>query len=192
MQAPAPQPIRLHWSPVEPSWLVAAGLAILTVLPHQIPAPFRKFLRSSIGALLFLALAIFVSGFTPVLGVAMFLLMVSVRLQGPRVEGFAPGSQGLAARAMHEGFYAPTLVQDAVRERKQRWQNEEIMSEDPHAIQERTDSPGIIVDTVSEPAKRWFSEEIMEETPLGIQDRPVPTVYEGRTEYAQAVAHSHK
>jgi hypothetical protein len=74
-----------------------------------------------------------------------------------------------------EGFSAPVLNKDRVTQRR-RWLGEELLSEDPHAVQERTDNPSITYDKVEpEEAVPWFDEAAMNRTPEAIQERPVPT-----------------
>jgi hypothetical protein len=159
MQAPPPAPIRLHWIPVEPSWIISAGLILLAALPHQIPAYIRNFLTSSAGGLLYAAAAIWVLYKKPVLGVAMLLLIVGLRL----------------SHARGEAFIAPVLNKDKVSAKPRRWFQEEVFSEEPHAIQERTEEPAITYDEVSgeERGAHWYSEEALQEHPAAIQERPV-------------------
>jgi hypothetical protein len=160
MQAPPQNPVKLHWIPVEPSWLVSAGLILLAALPHQIPAYIRTFLLSSAGALLYAGAAAWTLYKKPVLGIAMFLLIIGLRL--------TTGS---------EGFLAPILNKDPVQpqQRKQKWLQEEITAEEPHVIQERTDNEAITFDEVSpeEREANWYSESALDEHPLAIQERPV-------------------
>ena len=169
MQAPPPNPVRLHWIPIEPSWIVAFGAILLAVLPHQVPASFRSILQSQVGALLYLLMVGWVFTKTPVLAMALLILFAGVRVAN-LTEGFAP----------------MTLVKDKVV-KKHRWLQEEVMMEDPHTIQERTEGPGLIIDEVTgEESNPWFGESVMDETPRGIQDRPVPTgPYATETEYPQ-------
>jgi hypothetical protein len=167
MQAPPPAPFKLHWIPVEPSWLVAMGIILLAALPHQIPPAGRRLLTHPIGALLFAALAAVVWWHHPVLGTAMILLVVALR-QSPRAEGFAP----------------QILIKDRVAPKRQQWLQEEVMMEEPHIIQERTQDSGFILDRVSEEeAKPWFVESVLEETPVAIQERPVRAADPFETEY---------
>ena len=160
MQAPPAAPIKLHWIPVEPSWIIASALIILAALPHQIPAYIRTFLMSSAGGLLYAAAAIWMLYKKPVLGIAMLLLIVSLRLT--HKEGY-------------EGFIAPVINKDKVSQKPRRWFSEEVMSEEPHMIQERTDDPAMTYDEISleEAGARWHSESAMDEHPVAIQERPV-------------------
>lgn len=162
MQAQPPQPIRLHWIPVEPSWLVAIGLVLLGVLPHQVPAAGRRMLSTPIGALLFAALATWVTWKIPVLGAAMFIFLVGVALTGAHSEGFSGRAQ--------------VLNKDTVTKKKQ-WFVEDILGEKPKGIQDRTESPALTFDDVDHP-HTWEVEQAMEEHPVAIQERPVPELPE--------------
>jgi hypothetical protein len=158
----APPPLRLHWIPVEPSWLIATATVLLAALPHQLPRPVAAILRHPVGAMLFAVLAAVIAWFgqKPVLGVAMILLVAAVQIHAP-----------LAAR---EGFVAPILVKDRVdTPQKRRWFSEEILSEDPHGIQERTEEGGFLYDEVEHGDRPWFAESTLEEHPRAIQERPV-------------------
>lgn len=160
MQAPPPQPVRLHWIPVPPSWLVATVLVILAVLPHQIPAGGRRVLAHPVAAFLCAAGAGWLFWYHhPVLGMALLLFIAAVYIQGSTMEGFS----------------APVLNKDRVTQRR-RWLGEEILSEDPHGVQERTDNPAITYDKVEpDEATPWFDETALNRTPEAIQERPVPT-----------------
>lgn len=169
MQTPPPPSLKLHWIPVEPSWIVAVGLVLLAALPHQIPAAGRRLLEHPVGALLFAALAAIVWSYHPVLGTAMLLLVAALRLR---------------KKSPVEEFSAPILIKDRVSPKRQRWLQEEVMMEDPHVIQERTQESGFILDRVSEDeAKPWFVESTMEETPIAIQERPVRPADSSDIEY---------
>jgi hypothetical protein len=158
MQVAPPPSVRLHWIPVEPSWLVSAGLVVLAVLPHQIPSTGLRVLRSGLGSVLWFALSLAVAYKKPVLGVAMLMVLASVRIQ-----------------SASEPFQAPILTKDTVQNKQRRWFQEEIMMEEPAIIQERTDRPQILLDKVDgEEHQKWFVEEQLDETPMGIQERPVP------------------
>jgi hypothetical protein len=161
MQSAAqPTATRLHWSPVPASWLVSAGLITLAALPHQIPTPLRRGLRHWLGAVAALAVATWVARSTPVLAMAILLLVVSVAL--------TPASA--------EPFVIQTLRKDTVtpHQKQRRWLSEEILSEDPHGIQERTDTPDLLLDLVGDDEKHaWLDEATLGEHPLAIQERPV-------------------
>lgn len=146
---------RMHWVPLEPSWLVSVVIVILAVLPHQLPPWLSQGLRSRLGGILFAAASLFIFWKKPVLGTALLLLLAAVR-SATYVEGFVS---------------PPTITKDAVT-RQKKWLVEDVLDEDPHGIQERTDGPGILYDSVKS-NNRWFSEEEMDEHPAGIQDRPV-------------------
>jgi len=160
MQAPPPQPARLHWIPVPPSWVVAAGLVLLAVLPHQVPATGRRILGNPIVAILGIAGAGWLFWrHHPVLGMALLMFLTAMFIQANTVEGFS----------------APILNKDKVTQRR-RWLGEEILSEEPHAVQERTDNPAITYDKVeAEEATPWFDETALNRTPEAIQERPVPS-----------------
>lgn len=162
-QPQPPQPLRLHWSPVEPSWIVAIGLILLAVLPHQIPRIGRSILRHPAGALAFAVIAAFVAYKVPVLGAAMFIFLAAVLLAVP---------------AAAENFVPMVLNKEEVdkNQKKQRWLNEEILSELPDAIQEKSDSTYLNYDRVTEQeAGQWAAEDILDEHPIGIQDRTIST-----------------
>jgi hypothetical protein len=159
MQAPQP-PTRLHWSPVPPSWLVATGLVVLAVLPHQVPTAGRRVLSHPIAAALCAVGAAWLFWqHHPVLGMALLIFIAAVYIQSRTTEGFS----------------APVLNKDQVTQRR-RWLGEEILSEEPHAVQERTDNPSITYDKVDpEEATPWFDETTMNRHPEAIQERPVPS-----------------
>ncbi len=162
-QQQSQQPHRLHWSPVEPSWIVAIGLILLAVLPHQIPRMGRSILRHPAGALAFAVIAAFVAYNVPVLGAALFLFLAAVLLAAaPTTEYFAP----------------MVLNKEEVdtKQKRQRWLNEEILSELPDAIQEKSDSTYLNYDKVTEQESgQWAAEDMLDEHPVGIQDRTIST-----------------
>jgi hypothetical protein len=162
MQAPPSVAHQLHWIPVPPSWIVAAGLVILAVLPHQIPAAGRHVLRNPVGALIWVAGAVWLfRRRSPVLAMAALMFLTGLWLMPTR-----------------EGFVAEILNKDKVRARARVWKGEEILSEDPHGVQERTENPQINYDEVTaEESRPWFVEKTLGENPVAIQDRPVPTTY---------------
>lgn len=162
MQAPPPQPVRLHWIPVEPSWLVAGGLVLLGSLPHQVPAAGRRMLSTPIGVLLFAALAAWVTWRVPVLGAAMFIFLAGVALTGAKEESFT-------GRAL-------VLNKDKVT-KKQHWFVEDTLDEKPKGIQDRTEGPALTFDDIDHP-HTWEVEQAMEEHPTAIQERPVPELPE--------------
>jgi hypothetical protein len=179
MQTQSPPPInRLHWIPVEPSWLVSVCIVILAVLPHQIPRTLTRGLQSNLGGLLFAAVSIFIFWLKPVLGTALLLLLAAIR-----------------SASYLEGFVAmPTITKDPVeKSKRQKWLVEEVMDEDPSGIQERTEGPGILYDAVKQ-NHRWGSEEALDEHPEGIQDRPVGSspIEETSRPSSSYMSHSHR
>ena len=161
---PPPQLPRLHWSPVEPSWIVSVGLIVLAVLPHQIPESGRHILQHPVGSLLFAALSAWVAWKAPVLGAAMFIFLTGVILH---------------SKPTREPFAAIHLNKESVPKNSRKWLGEELMSEDPHAIQERTDNPTLNYDEVSEhESAPWHGEGALNEQPHAIQERPVGVVPE--------------
>jgi hypothetical protein len=165
----APPP-HLHWSPVDPSWLVSIGIILLTVLPHQIPRPVASLLRHPLGAVLIAALAAAIAWYSrkPVLAVAIVLLVAAVQIH-----------------STHEGFAVPILVKDRRKDNHEsRWLSEEVLNEDPHGIQERTEEGGFLYDEVQSGEERpWFVESTLDEHPQAIQDRPVSTADPHDTPY---------
>jgi hypothetical protein len=165
---PVPSPHRPHWIPVEPSWIVALGLVTLAVLPHQVPRAGRLILQHPIGAILFAVLSAWVATKIPVLGAAMLIFLACVWLSAS-----AGGVKDI------EGFSPIILNKDSVQktpEQKKptRWLNEEILSEIPDAIQERTDNTYLNYDAVTEQESgTWSAEDILGETPTGIQERVI-------------------
>jgi hypothetical protein len=157
---PAPPPAhRLHWSPVAPSWIVSGGLILLAAMPHKIPAHARAFVRQPLGFLLAAAAAAWLFTKHAVLGVAALLLIVSIPLHGS-VEGFAN---------------PPIFIKDVVAKKKDKrqWFDENMLAEEPHMIQERTDDSTLLHDEVSpeERAVVWYDEEVLDEHPAAIQER---------------------
>jgi hypothetical protein len=148
---------RLHWSPIEPSWIVSLGLVVLAVLPHQIPRSGRRAINHPIGRILFAALSVAVWYLKPVLGTAMFILLVGIMLH-PDMEPFALNKE----RAMSHT-----------------WFGEEALHETPRAIQERTENPVISFDEiVDHESTQWHSERVLNEQPHAIQEKAVGTVPE--------------
>ena len=172
---------RLHWIPVEPSWLVSGGLAVLAVMPHQIPLVARQFIRNPVGAILTVMLAAWLARQSSVLAVAVLLLVAGVWTMPPASEPFQSAVSGLYRQASSSAGREPfvssfVLNKDSVAapKAKRRWFGEDVMSEEPAVIQERTDAPAILKDEVGhEEAKPWFGESVMDEHPAGIQERPV-------------------
>jgi hypothetical protein len=143
---------------------VSLALIVLAVLPHQIPESGRHVLEHPIGTLLFASVAAWVTWKVPVLGAAMFLFLAGVRLHGP---------------ARLEPFAATNLNKERVPTPERRWLGEELMSEEPHAIQERTENPNLSYDKVTDQeSEQWLDERMLDEHPYAIQDKAVGTVPE--------------
>lgn len=159
--------MRLHWIPIPPSWLVAAGIVLLAVLPHQIPLAGRRLLHSGPGAAMFAVAAGWVTWKSPILGIAMFMLLAGIWFHGPPLRGT-------------EGFVGgpSTLNKDRVKKDAHRWLSEEVLHEQPKGIQDRTESPAIHLDEIPDHEHRWEVEHALDENPVGIQDRPVAGVME--------------
>jgi hypothetical protein len=132
------------------------------VLPHQVPATFRRAVKAPLGLLLFAAAAIWVWTLKPVLGMAMIIFLAAVVIYQSQ------------HTMLTEGMTTPALIQDKVSNKKpQRWFQEVVMQEKPKGIQERTGNGRIIVDTVTEhDATPWHDEP--EGAPMSIQERTVP------------------
>jgi hypothetical protein len=97
---------------------------------------------------------------TPVLGVAMLILLVSVIMM-----------------PVSESFALMRLNKDSSG-RKHHWLVEETFAEEPDFIQTNTRETNLNLDKVSDNKPRWGSEEALEEHPQGIQDKPVSSEYE--------------
>lgn len=145
---------------MKPSWFVAIALVLLAVLPHQVPMSGRRLLSHPFAAISVGGGALWLFWTQhPVLGLALLIFLTGVLMYSQSAEGFT----------------APILNKDRVTQRR-RWLGEELLSEDPHAVQERTDNPAITYDKVdSDEAAPWFDETTLNRTPEAIQERPVPT-----------------
>lgn len=165
MQAVQPQaPHRLHWIPVAPSWLIAGGIVLLAAMPHKVPASFRSLIATPLGSIVLMGLSAWLWTLKPVLGIALALLTASLYIRS-RTEGF---------------IGAPVLIKDRVRKDSAKWVGEDIMSEDPHTIQERTEEPNLLIDEVSgEETRPWFAESSLGEASEAIQERPVASYIPG-------------
>ena len=152
-----PPPPRLHWMPVNPSWLVAAGICVGAALPQNIPAAFRRFIVHPIGAVaLFIVAGWLMSGPSPVLAVSLLLLFGSVSL------------------IRTEPFQAVILNKDKIADKGQRWLSEEILHEEPEGIQERTEEPQLLLNRVTPDEQHpWESETTLNEHTSAIQERPI-------------------
>ena len=167
----------MHWFPVEPSWILSVGLIVLAALPHQLPLPVSFGLRTGLGATCFALLSAGVMWKKPVLGMAMFILLAGTWMSN-YIEGFAGKKEGFTAN----------IIKDAVQN-KHRWLSEEIMNEDPHGIQERTEYNMINDDVTEQDAQPWLVEDVLGETPMGIQERPVQPMQMQETTYSQPTRH---
>lgn len=149
---------------------MSGGLAVLAVMPHQIPLGARQIIRNPVGTILVLTLAAWLIRQSPVLAIAVVLLIAGVWTMPTASEPFQTSSS-----AGREPFVSTLVLnKDAIAAPKRRWLGELIMSEEPAVIQERTDAPAILKDEVGhEEAKSWFGESVMDEHPAGIQERPV-------------------
>jgi len=157
-QSPA-QAMRLHWIPVNPSWIVSAGLIVLAVLPHKIPEGIRGMLSHTTTRLLFGAAAIYVWMLAPVLGTAMLILLVGV---------------AVVPRPSVEPFTTINLNHDRVKDKRSHWLVEDTLAEEPYGIQDRTGETNLNFDEVSDKKANWHVERMLGEHPIAIQDKPVP------------------
>jgi hypothetical protein len=161
MQAPVPVAHRLHWIPVKPSWLISGAIILLAAMPQKLPARARTLVANPMGLIVVIALAIWIWTMSPTLGIALILMIASIYIRS-RIEGF---------------MSAPVLIKDRVRKESSKWLGEELLSEDPHGIQERTEEPNLLIDEVGDDAEAtpWFAEHTLGETMEAIQERPVGT-----------------
>lgn len=177
MQAPPPSLLRPHWIPFEPAWIFIGALTLLAVLPHQVPRVGRRILGSWIGLALGLALAawLFFYAKTPVLATSLLLFVTAIHIS--------------TYNKQFELFHAsPILVKDQVSNNKPRWFQEEVMSEDPHGIQERTEEGGFLIDEVTSGDNRWAVESALDEHPAAVQERPVTTMDSSENPYVTGVS----
>ena len=150
-------PIRLHWFPVNPSWIVSAGIIILAVLPHKIPVFWRSLMMHTTTRLLFAAATVYIWFLSPVLGTALMIMLVSV-----------------AILPVSEQFVIANLNKDKVQPRRTHWLVEDTLAEEPESIQEKTNETNLNFDKVSDDSKTtWHAEKLLGEHPEGIQDKPV-------------------
>jgi hypothetical protein len=173
MQAPPPPVLRPHWIPFEPAWIFVGGLTLLAVLPHQVPRTGRRLLASWPGVILGLALVgwLFYYAKTPVLAISLLLFVAAVHIStyNKQIETF---------------HAAPILVKDKVDTKKPRWYQEEVLMEDPHGIQERTEEGGFLIDEVAPGRHHWEVESALGEQPAAIQERPVAAMDSSDNPYA--------
>ena len=156
------QPVRLHWIPVCPSWLVSAGIVLLAVLPHKIPVTGRRILSHATTRLLFAAAAIYVWMLKPVLGTAMLILLASlVLLPDPETE-----TEAFTTSIVN-------LNHDRVKSSSNKWFVEDTLAEKPRGIQDRTADSNLTYDEIPDESLTWHSEKILDEHPTAIQDKPI-------------------
>lgn len=136
--------------------MVSVAIITLAALPHQLPLPMTWGLRTNIGRILGLSVVVAAGYYRPILGMAIAILLISTNLSD-----------------YVEGYSNQTISKDKV-EKKQRWTSEEIMSEEPEAIQERSETV-LLKDTVtSQDAKPWLDERTLNIHPKGVQERTSP------------------
>lgn len=153
-----PPPLRLHWIPVCPSWLVSAGIVLLAVLPHKIPVTGRRILGHVTTRLLFAAASIYVWLLKPVLGTAMLILLASLVLM-PDTETFTTS--------------IVTLNHDRVKSGSNKWLVEDTLAEKPRGIQDRTADSNLTYDEVPDENLTWHSEKVLDEHPTAVQDKTI-------------------
>jgi len=134
-----------------------------------VPASGRLFLRHPVGGLLFAAAATFVFWKTPVLGIAMYIFLAGIILMHDREP------------------FATNLNKDKVM-KNQRWFEEEVLSEDPHGIQERSDDNLTYDEVTAQDSKQWQDESMLGVKPLAIQEKILSMV----PEYDDGSPHSHR
>jgi len=157
MQASQP-PIRLHWFPVRPVWIVSAVIIVLAALPHQLPVPVSFGLQTTAGAILFAAASAAVAWKEPVLGAAMFMLLATTYTSS-YVEGFSLN-----------------ITQDHVDPKKRRWGAEKALNEQPDTIQTKTQSSMTREHVTPDDAGHWFGEESLGENTVEFQNLSDPDV----------------
>lgn len=159
-------PIKLHWFPMEPTWIVSLGIVVLAALPHQLPIPVSFGLRTTLGRILGIGLAAGIGYYKPVLGMALLFLLVTTNMS-EYVEGYSG------------------ITKDKIK-KSGTWFSEDVMGETPEAIQERSDE--IISSDDVQGSNRWYEESTMDEFPKAIQERSTPTeVYQESRE-----SHTHQ
>lgn len=153
-----PPPIRLHWFPVRPVWIVSAAIIVLAALPHQLPVPVSYGLQTTAGAILFAAASAAVAWKEPVLGAAMFMLLATTYM-----------------RSYIEGF-SLNITQDYVDTKKRRWGAEKALNEKPDIIQTKTQSSMTREHVTPDDADQWFGEETLGENTIEFQNLTDPDV----------------
>jgi len=154
----SPPPIRLHWFPVRPVWIVSAALIILAALPHQLPIPVSYGLQTTAGAILFAAASAAVAWKEPVLGAAMFMLLATTY-----------------TRSYVEGF-SLNITQDHVDTKKRRWEGEKALNEKLDIIQTKTQSSMTREHVTPDDAGQWYGEESLGENTVEFQSLSDPDV----------------
>lgn len=154
----SPPPIRLHWFPVRPVWIVSAAIIVLAALPHQLPVPVSYGLQTTAGAILFAAASAAVAWKEPVLGAAMFMLLATTYTSS-YVEGFSLN-----------------ITQDRVDPKKRRWGAEKALNEQPDTIQTKTQSSMTREHVTPDDAGHWFGEESLGENTVEFQNLTDPDV----------------
>jgi len=159
---PPPQIRMIQWMPVNPSWVVAAGLAVAAALPHNLPIWLRKSLLSMPGTIVLFSVAtwLIATSSSPVLAVALLLLWGSVSLL-----------------PLNEGFQATVLNKNRIgtdANKVHRWFSEETLNEEPEGIQERTEESQLTLNRVEpDESAEWTSEHVLQgSAPAAIQERP--------------------
>lgn len=150
--------------------MVSVAIVTLAALPHQLPIPVSWGLKTPIGRILGLAVSVAIAYYKPVLGMALGILLISTNMSN-YVEGFT----------LRERF-TQTITKDKV-EKKHRWTSEEIMFEEPEAIQERSESVLLKDSVTDQDAKPWLGERTLGEEPKGIQERTQQPQAFQETEY---------
>lgn len=153
-----PPPIRLHWFPVRPVWIVSAAIIVLAALPHQLPVPVSYGLQTTAGAILFAAASAAVAWKEPVLGAAMFMLLATTY-----------------TRSYIEGF-SLNITQDYVDTKKRRWGAEKALNEKPDIIQTKTQSSMTREHVTPDDVDQWFGEETLGENTIEFQNLSDPDV----------------
>ena len=147
--------------------MVSVAIITLAALPHQLPIPMTWGLRTNIGRILGLVVAAAAGYYRPILGMAIAILLISTNMSD-----------------YVEGYSNQSISKDKV-EQKQRWTSEEIMSEEPEAIQERSETV-LLKDTVtSQDAEPWEDERTLDIHPKGVQERTSPDLPFQETEDSQ-------
>jgi hypothetical protein len=162
---------------MEPSWMIAVAIVIIAALPHQLPIPISWGLKTPIGRMLGLVVSVAVAYYKPVLGMALAILFISTNIS-KYVEGFSSRNEG----------FTQSITKDKV-EKKHLWKSEEVMLEEPEAIQERSETVLLKDMVTDQDAQPWLGERIMGEEPKGVQERSMQTHAFQETEYSAQNKH---